>query len=151
MKVQDVMTKRVRCCRPQDDLAAAARLLWNGDCGVLPVVVGEERRVVGMLTDRDICMAAWTQSRPLADIPVEIAMASDVVTCRPEEDVLTVLARLRDRHVRRLPVVDEGTQLLGIVSLVDFARAAAERGPQNIVDEVCATFACISCPPPDSR
>jgi CBS domain-containing protein len=151
MKVQDVMSKNVRSCTPQDDLAAAARLLWNGDCGVLPIVVGAGRRVVGMLTDRDVCMAAWTQGRPLSEIPVEIAMASDVVTCRPEDDVSEVLGRLRARHVRRLPVVDESQQLLGIVSLVDFARAAAERGARSTVEDVCATLASISAPPPDSR
>jgi len=151
MKVQDVMSKNVRCCTPKDDLGAAARLLWNGDCGVLPVVSGEGRRVVGMLTDRDVCMAAWTQFRPLSDIPVEVAMASDVVSCRPEERLREVLARLRARHVRRLPVVDDAGQLLGVISLVDIARVAEETGAKELGVEVCATLASISAPPPDSR
>jgi CBS domain-containing protein len=151
MTVQQAMAKRVQSCGPEADLAAAARLLWNGDCGVLPIVVGEGRRVVGMLTDRDICMAAWTQGRPLADIPVEIAMASDVVSCRPEEDLAEVLARLRARHVRRLPVVDEAFQLLGIISLVDIARAATGAAAIETASDVCETLASISAPPRDSR
>lgn len=124
VRVADVMSKRVRSCGPQQDLAAAARLLWTGDCGVLPVVTGPERKVVGMITDRDICMAAWTQGRALAEIPVEVAMAAQVVSCGADEEAGEVLARLRDRHVRRLPVVDEAGQLLGVVSLVDLARAS---------------------------
>jgi len=150
MKVQDVMSKSVRSCRPQDDLGAATRLLWNGDCGVLPVL-SAEGRVIGMVTDRDVCMAAWTQLRPLADIPVEIAMASDVATCQPDDAITEVLIRLRARHVRRLPVVDEGGHLLGVISLVDIARVAAEAGTTELAADVCATLACISAPPPDAR
>lgn len=150
MRVEHVMTKSVRCCAPEDHLGAAARLLWNGDCGVLPVVTGAERRVVGMLTDRDICMAAWTQAKPLCDIPVEVAMADHVYTCRPEEGLPEVLERLRTRHVRRLPVVDEGGQLLGIVSLVDVARAAELPGAPCAAAEVCSTLVAISAPPPDA-
>lgn len=149
MRVQHVMTKAVCSCTPESDLAAAARLLWTGDCGVLPVVVGEGRRVVGMLTDRDVCMAAWTQGRPLAEIPVEVAMAQDVVVCRPEDDVADVLALLRARHVRRLPVVDDANQLLGILSLVDIARAAARPGASCSPEDVAATLVAISAPPPE--
>ncbi len=149
MKVQHVMTKDVRCCRPDDDLASAARLLWTGDCGVLPIVVGEGRRVVGMLTDRDVCMAAWTQGRPLSEIPVEVAMAQDVVTCRPEDDVSEVLARLQARHVRRLPVVDDADQLLGVISLVDIARAAERPGASCTLADVAATLVAISATPPE--
>ena len=149
MKVQHVMTKDVRCCRPDDDLASAARLLWTGDCGVLPIVVGEGRRVVGMLTDRDVCMAAWTQGRPLSEIPVEVAMAQDVVTCRPEDDVSEVLARLRTRHVRRLPVVDDAGQLLGVISLVDIARAAEGPGASCTLADVATTLVAISATPPE--
>jgi len=151
MKVQHVMTKTVRSCTPQDDLAAAARLLWTGDCGALPVVVGEGRRIVGMLTDRDVCMAAWTQGRALAEISVEVAMAPDVMTCRPEDDVTEVLARLGARHVRRLPVVDEADQLLGMVSLVDIARAAEGACASCTLEDVAATLVAISAPPPEWR
>lgn len=149
MKVQHVMTKDARCCRPEDDLAAAARLLWTGDCGVLPIVVGEGRRVVGMLTDRDVCMAAWTQGRPLSEIPVEVAMAQEVVTCRADDDVSEVLERLRTRHVRRLPVVDDAGQLLGIISLVDIARGAERPGSSCTLADVAATLVAISATPPE--
>lgn len=149
VRVQHLMTKTVLSCRPEESLAVAARLLWTGDCGALPVVAGDERRVMGMLTDRDICMAAWIQGRALSEIPVEVAMAPDVVTCRPEDDVVDVLARLREHHVRRLPVVDDANQLLGIVSLVDIARAAEEAGLLLTRGEVATTLVAISAPPPD--
>lgn len=149
MKVQHLMTKDARSCRPDDDLASAARLLWTTDCGVLPIVVGEGRRVVGMLTDRDVCMAAWTQGRPLAEIPVEVAMAQDLATCEPSDDVASVLARMRARHVRRLPVVDDAGQLLGIISLVDIARAAERPGAPCTLDEVGAALVAISATPPE--
>lgn len=149
VRVSDIMSKKVRTCGPDHDLASAARLLWTGDCGVLPVVTGPERRVVGMITDRDICMAAWTQGKSLSEIPVEVAMASDVVCCRPGEDAVGVVRRLRDRHVRRLPVVDEAGQLLGLVSLVDLARAAAAGALPS--EGVVEALASISRPPPDWR
>ena len=147
VRIADLMSKDARSCGPQQDLAAAARLLWTGDCGVLPVVTGPERKVVGMLTDRDICMAAWTQGRALADIPVEVAMANQVVSCGPDEDACEVLARLRDSHVRRLPVVDEAGQLLGVVSLVDFARASGAGALP--CEDVAAALAGIGTPPRD--
>ncbi len=149
VRVHHLMTKTVLSCRPDESLAMAARLLWTGDCGALPVVTGEGRRVVGMLTDRDICMAAWIQGRALSEIPVEVAMAPEVVTCLPEEDVANVLSRLRERHVRRLPVVDDANQLLGIVSLVDIARAAENLGLLLTRGEVASTLVAISAPPPD--
>ena len=147
VRVAEIMSKTVRCCGPKQDLAAAARLLWTGDCGVLPVVTGPERKVVGMITDRDICMAGWTQGRALAEIPVEVAMADHVVTCTPDEDALDIVDRLRDQHVRRLPVVDEAGQLLGVVSLVDLARAAA--GGALPCENVVAALARIGAPPRD--
>lgn len=147
MRISEIMTKNVRTCGPKQDLAAAARLLWTGDCGVLPVVTGPERKVVGMITDRDICMAAWTQARALADIPVEVAMADHVVCCAPDEDAREVLERLRERHVRRLPVVDGAGQLLGLVSLVDLARAAAAGALP--CEGVVKALAGIGAPPRD--
>jgi len=144
------MSKNVRSCRPQDDLGAATRLLWNGDCGVLPVLSGEGR-VTGVVTDRDVCMAAWTHLKPLAEIPVEVAMASDLATCRADEPIADVLARLRARHVRRLPVVDDAGQLLGMISLVDIARVAEETGDPELAVDVSASLARIGAPPPDAR
>lgn len=67
MKVQDIMTADVETCRLDDTLDRPAAIMWERDCGVVPVV-DDESRIVGMLTDRDICMAAYTQGRPLPEI-----------------------------------------------------------------------------------
>ncbi len=77
-------------------------------------------------------------------------MATDVATCRPEEDLQTVLARLRERRVRRLPVVDDANQVLGLISLVDIARGATLPGASCSPDEVATTLADISAPPRDA-
>ena len=72
MKVAELMTRSVLAAHPQDSLARAAQMMWDHDCGALPVI-DDSGRVLGMITDRDVCMAAYTQGRPLAEIPVEIA------------------------------------------------------------------------------
>jgi CBS domain-containing protein len=145
MKVESFMTQGVHVVRPQDNLAAAAKAMWEGDCGALPVVDGE--RVVAMLTDRDVCMAAYMQGRRLTEIPVSVAMSKRLVTCQPEDAVDVAEERMRQHQVRRLPVVDGGQRLLGILSLNDIALVAAEestRGQRERVEEVGTTLAAIS-------
>lgn len=120
MLVRDLM-KDPRVCGLADTLNDAARILWEQDCGVVPVV-DEQRRIVGMLTDRDICMAAYTQGRPLAELPVHLAMARAVVRCLPEQDVEAALRIMAEAQVHRLPVVDENERLVGILSMTDVLR-----------------------------
>lgn len=128
MKVEHVMSKDVRACRPSDTLSAAARTLWETDCGAIPVVEGDgSGRVVGMLTDRDVCMAAYTQGRSLCDLPVASAMSHEPITCAPSTTLEEAAALMRRAQVRRLPVVDESNQILGVLSLADFAHEARRR------------------------
>ncbi|MSR47018.1 MAG: CBS domain-containing protein [Planctomycetes bacterium] len=98
--------------------------MWERDCGAL-VVVHANGTVAGMVTDRDACIAAWTQGRALRDIVVGSAMAFDVVKCRADENVATITRRMAERQVRRLPVVDDDNRPIGVVSLCDVAREAA--------------------------
>jgi CBS domain-containing protein len=118
MKVQDVMTAAPDACRPDDNLSEAVSLLWNADCGVLPVT-DHSGHVAGIVTDRDICIALGTRNQRAAEVRVESVMRTNVHTCQPTEDVLTALARMGERRVRRLPVVDTGGRLVGILSLND--------------------------------
>jgi CBS-domain-containing membrane protein len=145
------MTQSVRTCSPQDTLDVAARAMWEGDCGTVPVV-DDSRRVVGMLTDRDICMAAYTQGKPLAAIPVASAMAKQVVSCRPDDELLIAERAMQKARVRRLPVVDAKGRLAGILSLNDLARnTGKDRAgkPRAIsADEVTATLSAICEPGP---
>ena len=152
MKVEQLMTRTVETCRPSDPLNAAARIMWEKDCGCVPVVTEEEggARVVGMLTDRDICMAAYTQGRPLGAIQVASAMSERVCSCRSTDAIAVALNVLRTNQLHRLPVVDANEHLVGILSLADIAREAdREHGQKaaNLRDtDVAQAIEAISRP-----
>ncbi len=120
MKVKDVMTKDVRICGINDNLSTAARIMWMRDCGILPIV-NNEGIVVGVLTDRDICMTAASKNRVPSSIPVAEIMMRQLYFCPPEADIREALQIMREKRVRRLPVIDEKGNLCGILSLDDVA------------------------------
>lgn len=127
----DLMTKEVVTCSPDATLSEAARKMWENDLGFLVVVSGGDRRPVGVITDRDVCMAAYTQGRLLSEIPVRSAMAGRVHTVETKATEDDVLALMRDNQLRRVPVVDGKGGLAGVVGLADIARrssAAKEAG-----------------------
>jgi CBS domain-containing protein len=126
MNVERLMTKDVRTCRPEDGLTEAARAMWERDCGCVPVV-DESHRVVGMITDRDVCMAAYTRGSRLQDIRIDEVMSRRVLSCQPDTPLADAEATMRSGRVRRLPVVDDAGQLLGLVSLADIAQEAARQ------------------------
>jgi len=138
MNVGELMTRDVRTCAPHDALDTAANLMWTCDCGCVPVV-NETGRVIGMLTDRDICMAALTQAGPLSALRVESAMAKYVHWCKPEDTLLTALDLMRSHQVRRLPVVDDDGGLVGIISLNDLIREATRKRPHKGKADVTTT------------
>lgn len=133
MKIEEVMSRDVETCRPTDTLSSAAQRMWDHDCGCIPVVDDEDpRHLVGMLTDRDICMAVHFRDRSPAEVTVGEVMSGTVRTIGPGETLLDAEAVMRDAQVRRLPVVDDRRRLLGIVSIADLARTAArERGSRS--------------------
>lgn len=123
-----LMSQPVTSCYVSDNLEQAARLMWEGDCGAVPVL-DCSGRTVAMLTDRDICMAAYTQGKPLSEIEVSTAMSKSLQSCS-QDDSLEDAERLMMQHqIRRLPVLDREGQLLGILSLNDLARAANQQHP----------------------
>jgi CBS domain-containing protein len=125
MKVSDLMTKDVRTCWINEPLERAAKLMWESDCGSVPVL-DQNGRVVGMITDRDVCMAAYTQGQVLGRIPISQAMSAELYSCRAEEDLDKVEKKMRFHQVRRLPVLDDEGHLRGILSLADMAQRAAK-------------------------
>lgn len=145
MKVQEIMSQPVVTCRPNDSLNRAAELMWDGDCGTVPVV-DDDGRVAGIVTDRDICMASYTKGQTLASIPVSEAMTSAVRTCRAEDPVESAVRQIREARARRLPVVDDDNRPVGILSLNDIARSAADQRQSDIDREVVEMLAAV-CEP----
>jgi CBS domain-containing protein len=123
--VERLMTKDVDTCTPEDSVARAAQIMWERDCGCVPVIASDgDRRVVGMITDRDICMAAYTKGRALDAVRVEEAMARGLIACGAADAPSVAEARMAEAQVRRLLIIDEEGKLLGLVSLCDIAREA---------------------------
>ncbi|RYZ05850.1 MAG: CBS domain-containing protein [Myxococcales bacterium] len=122
-RVVDLMKKDPITCQPHDDLSEAAKLMFEGDFGVVPVV-DEQGKPIGMLTDRDVCMAAYTRGVSLRELTVESAMSRSVASCRPSDTLRLLMDAMATYQVRRMPVVDEAGKLVGIVSLADVARLA---------------------------
>ena len=147
------LIQSVKACHPDDRLNTAAQIMWENDCSSVPVV-DAEGTVVGMVTDRDVCVAAYTQGRPLAALPVSSAMSKTVYTCKPGDSLAAAEEMLRAHKVRRVPVVDAAGHLVGILSLNDIAREAAhERASKKKearFEEVAGTLATI-CEPRSSR
>lgn len=128
MTIEPLMSRDVHYCRPDHTLDYAASQMWEHDCGCLPVCAADaEPRVIGMLTDRDICMAALFQGRPLRELKVADAMSRDIRVCERDDRPEDVELLMRESKIRRVPVTDDAGALVGIVSLADLARAAHGR------------------------
>jgi CBS domain-containing protein len=119
MRIRDVMTPKAQTCSPSSDLAAVGTLMWRYDCGAIPVVDPVSGTVHGMITDRDICMAAATQHRPAAEIHVSDVVSGPLYAVRADNDAREALQIMRKAQVRRVPVVDSDGKLEGIVSIND--------------------------------
>src|SRR5690242_20602627 len=102
MKVGTMMNPNVEAVHADDDLAKTAMVMWRKDCGFVPVV--DNDRVVGVITDRDICMASATKHEAPETIKVRDTMASQVWAVRTEDDIENALGMMRERQVHRLPV-----------------------------------------------
>jgi CBS domain-containing protein len=144
MKIHTVMTKEVVTCGPDDSLRDAAQRMWQGDCGFVPIVL--DGRLQGVITDRDICMASYFQDFPLSELRVRDVMIRDVETCGPDAEIEEVEDIMARAQVRRVPVVSDASELLGVVSLNDIALAsgAAAAGDCEEAHALAATVAAIS-------
>lgn len=149
MKVRDLLRGETGRCSPETDLRAAAGMLWEEETSLLPVVDGSGR-VVGVITDRDICMALARGEPTPEGIHVGRVMTSKVIGCHADDDVLTALETMRLRQVRRLPVLDGQGSLQGVLTLDDVARVAGPgRGHSGVgLDEVALTLKAVSTPSP---
>ena len=134
-------------CRPTDTLNNPARLMWELDCGAVPVV-NDVGHLVGIITDRDICMAAYTRGKPLGALTVESAMSKHVIAVSPRDTLESVAVLMRQKQIRRILVVEQ-RKLLGIVTLADLARHCDAKPESRHARSVLAhTIAAISEPRP---
>lgn len=147
MNVSDLMSAPTRTCRPGDPLTSVARTLWEQDLGMVPVV-DEAGRVVAAVTDRDLCMGAYTQGKSLADLHVRDCMSGVVTTCREQDSVEDALATMARARVRRLPVVDSSGRPAGMLTLADVTRAlaAADGGGAALVQPVLQALLAVTTP-----
>jgi CBS domain-containing protein len=121
-------------CVPDDSLNEAARIMWDKDCGFVPVVASAvDRRIVAVITDRDVCMCAYMRGLDLRSLRVADAMSSTVHTCRIDDTIQAAEGLMQIAQVRRLPVIDHEGSLVGILSIADLARlAGASAGDEGV-------------------
>ena len=123
MNVNDIMSSKVMSCSPEASLAQAAILMWESDCGSIPVV--SDDRPVGIITDRDIAMCCALNNRAPGELSVLIITADRALyTCSTTDTIEDALAVMKDKKVRRLPVVDKDGRLAGMLSIDDIISSA---------------------------
>jgi CBS domain-containing protein len=120
MRVGEIMTTSPTCCLPSDSSSRAARIMKDMDTGFVPVIEDEKtRKVIGVVTDRDLCLEVVAEPKDPESVQVRDCMAGTVVSCTVDEDVEKALDLMRDNQVRRIPVVNREGTIQGILSLAD--------------------------------
>lgn len=147
MTSAQLMTSPVVSIQDDEHLDVAAKRLWDNDCGALAVITANGR-LVGMLTDRDICMSAWSRGQRLAEISVEQAMSTQVYSVRPDQEIAVAEMMMAEHQIRRIPVVDAHERPVGILSMNDLAREASKQGSKlkDGFSRVTHTLAAICRP-----
>jgi CBS domain-containing protein len=150
MHVQDVMVSPARSCPPDAPIVEAARTMWDNHCGALPVL-DDKGEPIGIITDRDICMALARKNRFPARITVREVMTPYPFICQPQDALEEALTLMAENRVRRLPVVNAEGHLVGIVSISDVAAALPSghsevRGADAVHAMVARTLQKISAP-----
>ena len=132
MRVKNMMTKDPKFCVPADTAQHAAGLMRDEHAGIVPVVESAQSlRIVGVVTDRDLCMNVVAEGRDPRAVPVEECMTAKVVTCTSNDSVERVTELMRENQIRRVPVVNEQHELLGIVALADIVERATPKATQT--------------------
>jgi len=142
MKIKHVMTKDPTCCVPSDTAQHAAKMMREEDTGVVPIIENEHsRKVIGVVTDRDLCMNVVAEGRDSRTTQVHESMTTTVVSCSPQDSVDKATELMRENQIRRIPVVDEQHQLVGIVAMADMVGRADLR-----TTETHETLKTVSAP-----
>jgi CBS domain-containing protein len=146
-----LMSRDLASCRPSDSLAAAVSTMWDRDIGFLPVL-DEAGKPIGVITDRDACVAACTRGLRMDDISVDTVMSRQVWSCNAQDTVETASRLMGDKQVRRALVVAEDGKLVGVITINDVARATLDQtersAPAEGAFDVLATLVRIAAPQP---
>ena len=147
MKVKEVMMGTPYYCQPETNLGSATELMWNANCGFLPVETADGK-VIGVITDRDICVALGTRNRLPGDIVVGEVMTGKLYSCAPEDDIHQALQSMKEGRVRRLPVIAKNGSLAGVISMDDVLLRTEPmslgREPELSSDEVVRAYRAIT-------
>ncbi len=146
MKVKDAMMEIPYYCQPENNLGSATELMWNANCGFLPVQ-SADGKVIGVITDRDICIALGTRNCPAGEVSVGEVMSGKLYTCAPDDDIHIALQTMMEAKIRRLPVMAQNGTLVGVLSMDDILFRAEPKShgkePELSSDEVVKTFRSI--------
>ncbi|MEZ0229179.1 MAG: CBS domain-containing protein [Planctomycetota bacterium] len=153
MLVKDVMTKDLAFCTPQDGCIAAAKLMKAEDVGSIPIVRdANSKKLVGILTDRDICIQVVAEERNALEVTCEAIMATSLVTVKPDDDLERCAELMQENQVRRIPVVDEKGALAGIVAQADVAQEAEDAEVvKETVEQVSKPSRAVKAPKTPKR
>lgn len=136
MMIKDVMTANVGMASPATTVGEAARMMKEGDVGILPVADGD--RLVGMISDRDIVVRAVANGKQAGETPVSEAMSDRLLYCFEDQSLTDVASNMGENQVRRLPVLNRDKRLVGIVSLGDLSTSGATGEVAKAMEEISA-------------
>jgi CBS domain-containing protein len=136
-KLADIMTRNVMTATSDTSLQEAARLMAENNIGMVAIRNGDD--IEGVLTDRDIVVRAVAEGRPPRETPVSQAMSTNLVTCREDQTVEEAAQLMQEHRMRRLPIVNDQNELVGVVSLGDLASRADEHLGGETLDKVAAS------------
>jgi CBS domain-containing protein len=118
MNVKDVMTTTPAYCTPETNLGAVVEIMWNRNCGFLPVI-DQDKKVVSIITDRDICIAVGTRNILPGQLTVADVATQRAICCGMNDDARSALTKMAESRVRRLPVINAEGKLTGVISMDD--------------------------------
>ena len=138
MKCKEIMTKDPVCCLPGDRVDQAAQLMKDEDVGSIPVVADQKtKRLLGIVTDRDLAVKVVAPARQISSVTIEEVMSHDPVTCHADDDLQKAVSAMENHQVRRIPVVDDSNQIIGIIAQADIATRASEpETTAEVVEEI---------------
>lgn len=145
MKVKVIMTTDIGFCNLSDDLTKVALIMWQKDCGIVPLV-NEENKVVGMITDRDICIAVASRNKKTSCIKAVEFIKDDIISCAEDDKIEKALKKMKKYKLKRLPVTGKNDELVGILSIADIL--AAKRKNKKLIKKVYRTLTAIAAPRP---